>query len=91
MKQTARHVIFKGRVQGVGFRYIVRQIAARYDLAGTVRNCSDGSVEAVFQGRPDLVQNCLENISQYFEDNICDIHSAEQIYNPHLTDFQIIH
>jgi acylphosphatase len=91
MNRMARHVIFKGRVQGVGFRYTVRQIAARYDLAGTVRNCPDGSVEAVFQGSPDRVQDCLDDIRQYFEDYIRDVHSTEQVYNPHLTDFQITH
>ena len=30
MSQTARHVIFRGHVQGVGFRYTTRQIASQY-------------------------------------------------------------
>ena len=34
-----------GRVQGVGFRYFVCQLAARYELTGWVRNCLDGSVD----------------------------------------------
>jgi len=42
-------------VQGVGFRYFVRDLAARAGLAGWVANRPDGSVECVAQGpRPEL-------------------------------------
>jgi acylphosphatase len=44
-----------GRVQGVFFRDSVRREAARRGVAGWVRNCFDGSVEAVFEGPPDAV------------------------------------
>jgi len=37
-----------GRVQGVFFRYNTRKIAERLGIKGWVRNCKDGSVEAVF-------------------------------------------
>lgn len=91
MGQTARHLIYRGRVQGVGFRYTVCQIAARYELTGTVRNCYDGSVEAVLQGQPDRVQGCIEDIQSEFGGYIRDVNSSEQVFNPHLTDFRIIH
>jgi len=39
-----------GVVQGVGFRYFVRNTAERLDLGGYVRNCPDGSVEVVAEG-----------------------------------------
>jgi acylphosphatase len=42
-------------VQGVFFRDSVRREAARHGVAGWARNCSDGSVEAVFEGPPDAV------------------------------------
>ncbi len=42
---TARHVFYTGRVQGVGFRYTVRQLASGYDVSGWVRNLTDGRVE----------------------------------------------
>jgi acylphosphatase len=50
-----RHVRAKGRVQGVFFRDATRREAQRRGVAGWVRNCADGSVEAVFEGSPDAV------------------------------------
>ena len=44
-EQTRKFVV-SGRVQGVGFRYFVRQKAAEIGLAGWVRNRPDGTVEA---------------------------------------------
>ncbi len=49
------HVIVRGLVQGVGFRYFAIEAARRLELTGWVRNNRDGSVEAVAEGsRPSL-------------------------------------
>ena len=45
-----RTCYFSGRVQGVGFRYTVKQLAAGFELAGTVRNLLDGRVELIAEG-----------------------------------------
>jgi acylphosphatase len=45
-----------GRVQGVGFRYALRDEATRLAVSGWVRNRSDGSVQALAQGRPEAVE-----------------------------------
>lgn len=41
----AKQVIYSGRVQGVGFRYSTKQIAAGFEVTGTVKNLPDGRVE----------------------------------------------
>ena len=45
MADANRHLVVKGRVQGVGFRWFVVDAARRLELAGWVRNLDDGSVE----------------------------------------------
>lgn len=49
-----------GRVQGVWFRACTQTMAAELGLAGWVRNRSDGSVEAVFEGPEEAVRKALE-------------------------------
>jgi acylphosphatase len=41
----AKQILYSGRVQGVGFRYSTKQIAAGYDVTGSVKNLPDGRVE----------------------------------------------
>ena len=48
-------VCIHGRVQGVSFRYYAHVRASSLELAGWIRNCRDGSVEAVVQGAEDAV------------------------------------
>jgi Acylphosphatase len=45
-----RHVVIRGRVQGVGYRAFTEYAALDHRLAGWVRNRRDGGVEAVFAG-----------------------------------------
>ncbi len=47
---TTRRFVVSGRVQGVGFRWFVRQHADRLGLGGFARNCADGTVEVVASG-----------------------------------------
>lgn len=54
-----RRVLVRGFVQGVGFRYWAADAARTRAVAGWVRNCADGSVEAVFEGEPDAVEGMV--------------------------------
>lgn len=47
---------FSGRVQGVGFRYSVLQLAKGYDVAGVVENLPDGRVRLDVEGAPAELQ-----------------------------------
>jgi acylphosphatase len=47
------HLLVKGRVQGVGFRWFVQREAAEIGLRGWVRNTADGHVEIVAAGMED--------------------------------------
>jgi acylphosphatase len=51
-----RHVVFRGRVQGVGFRAFVEDEAAKTGVEGWVRNRRDGTVEAVFAGDAKAIE-----------------------------------
>ena len=52
----AIRVEIAGRVQGVGFRNWTAREARRLGLAGYVRNRSDGTVEAVFEGSAERIK-----------------------------------
>ena len=55
MSETIRQVTIRGRVQGVGYRAWVEHQAMARGLEGWVRNCRDGSVEALFAAPADVV------------------------------------
>jgi acylphosphatase len=54
------HIVVHGRVQGVGYRAFVAREAARRSLEGWVRNCRDGTVEALFKGKAESVGDTIE-------------------------------
>jgi acylphosphatase len=51
---------FRGRVQGVGFRYFTQDIAESLNLTGWVRNLPDGSVEVLAYGPPVILERFLQ-------------------------------
>src|SRR3954469_8412175 len=53
---VAKRVVIHGSVQGVFFRETTRRRAESRGVSGWVRNCSDGTVEALFEGEPEAVE-----------------------------------
>jgi acylphosphatase len=52
-----------GQVQGVGYRWFVRQRAASQGLAGSATNLPDGRVEVVLEGPADAVRALVAELS----------------------------
>ena len=50
MKRCRMCIIYSGHVQGVGFRYTTKTVAAGFEVTGTVRNLPDGRVELIAEG-----------------------------------------
>ena len=59
MELVRVHVRIHGVVQGVYFRQSTRRQAQAAGVTGWVRNCSDGSVEAVFEGPASAVTDVV--------------------------------
>jgi len=55
---------YSGPVQGVGFRYTVRNLVHGFEVTGTVRNLDDGRVELVAEGVRAELEGLLEAVRQ---------------------------
>ncbi|MGM0560151.1 MAG: acylphosphatase [Pseudomonadota bacterium] len=60
MSEVARHLTIHGRVQGVGYRAWADGEATARGLCGWVRNRREGTVEAVFCGPEQLVEEMVQ-------------------------------
>jgi acylphosphatase len=61
---TSLQVFFEGNVQGVGFRWSVRDVAKGFDVTGWVRNLPDGRVEMQVSGAENEVRAFLDAVKQ---------------------------
>ena len=64
MDTVRAHVIVSGKVQGVCFRDATREAADELGVSGWVRNLSDGSVEAVFEGSAEQVERMIAYVNE---------------------------
>jgi acylphosphatase len=62
MSEVRAHVILRGFVQGVGFRYYVYKIGIRLQVRGYVKNLITGEVEAELEGDRSLVEEMISQI-----------------------------
>ena len=57
--EIRKHIVFYGRVQGVGFRYYAVNKANQLGLTGWVKNLPDGTVEMEVQGEEPLIDQLI--------------------------------
>lgn len=87
--RESRHVHYSGRVQGVGFRYTARQIAAGLAVTGYVRNLADGRVELYAEGSPAELSRLLAEIAAAMTGCIRDAEVAAGRASGSYTDFRV--
>jgi acylphosphatase len=61
---VCKRVIYRGRVQGVGFRYTTRDVADDFAVAGYVKNLPDDTVEVVVEGDAAEVERFLAAVAE---------------------------
>ena len=79
----SKRAIFEGRVQGVGFRYEVKDIAKGFDITGWVKNLPDGTVELLATGEEEEVEEFLKEISE-------ESAMARNIKNMHVSEIELL-
>ena len=89
MNQAAKHIIFAGKVQGVGFRFTAFNAAQRHQLKGLVRNLINGNVEMIVHGRDSDITDCIHDIQQTFGTHISETRIEEIPFDPRCKDFKI--
>lgn len=69
-----RTIHYRGRVQGVGFRYTACRIAERHPVVvGYVQNLDDGRVRLVAEATPDKLDAFLSEVRKAMDHNISDV------------------
>ena len=89
MTQSAKHIIFTGRVQGVGFRFTAYSMAKRYQLNGIVRNLLNGGVEMIAQGDSEDIAGCIRDIQESFAGYINNTEVEDAPLTPERKEFKI--
>lgn len=83
MGQVCLHLIVRGRVQGVWYRRFVQEQARSNRVGGWVRNCADGSVEALLCGDERSVRHVEAWLAQGPElAKVTEIAVQQQPYEP---------
>ena len=84
-----REVYYEGVVQGVGFRYTTRRVAARFGVTGYVRNLPDGRVLLVAEGPPEEVDRFLAAVGAAMEHYIEAVQQTVRLATGRFRDFGV--
>jgi len=83
------HVFYSGKVQGIGFRYTVLDIARQQKVCGWIKNLDDARVELVAEASEDLLNNFIQEINQHFSRYIKDVNVEWLPASGEFSDFKI--
>jgi acylphosphatase len=86
-----REVYFSGRVQGVGFRYTTRAIAARFQVTGFVQNLNDGRVLLVVEGEDETIGRFIDAVEAEMSRWITDARSRVLPASREFATFDVRH
>lgn len=82
-------VYFSGHVQGVGFRYATLQVAKEFEVAGYVKNLSDGRVLLEAEGLPDTVEQFVAAVEERMHGFVRKTERTQQKRSPVFKGFEI--
>ena len=88
-QETRIRVVYSGRVQGVGFRWQVSQVAENFAVTGFVRNLEDGTVELLVEGCVAEVRGMIQAVDQKLKDFWVSKVEDERKGDPHHAGFSI--
>ena len=86
---VAYKILFSGIVQGVGFRFTARRIAAKFGVTGYVKNLIDGKVEVWAEGAEQEIERFVEAIERSFSGYISEVEKTEVSPSEKFSCFEI--
>jgi acylphosphatase len=90
MANVRAHVFVEGRVHGVFFRHHTQEMAVKLGVKGWVKNRQEGSVEAVFEGAKDKVDQVIQWCQQGpAQARVTRVHQIWEDYKGEFEDFSV--
>jgi len=89
MKKQA-HIFYSGRVQGIGFRYTVQDLANQQKVSGWVKNLDDARVEVAAEAEENVLDRFLQQVNRHFASYIADAHIEWKPASGEFSDFKVI-
>ena len=87
--RIAQDVLYSGRVQGVGFRQSVCNVAREQGIQGYVQNLDNGKVRLVAGGKSKQVNYLLDSVKSIWADNISAIDRKDMQFDDQFSGFSV--
>jgi len=84
-----REFVFRGHVQGVGFRATAASLARRHAVTGFVRNLADGSVEIAAEGAGPAIERFIGEVRAVFASHIRDFRESVKQPTGEFDEFEV--